>query len=117
MELVLDAQSKTFFKNVTSGNVLAGQEGKQTPSWSTSGGGQAVQEGEDDDGGGEEGDEDDGTAGTEDMVELQVEQGWGQERQDLEERSRCRPGGQPPPGNYTFAKVLKIVKRPNHQPA
>ena len=77
MELVLDAQSKTFFKNVTCGKVLAGQEGKQTPSWSTSGGGQAVQEGEDDGGGedGEEGDEDDGTAGTEDMVELQVEQG------------------------------------------
>ena len=106
-----------MFKNVTCGKVLAGQEGKQTPSWSTSGGGQAVQEGDDNGDDGEVDDKDDGTAGTEDMVELQAEQGWGQARQDLEERSRCRPGGQPPPGNYTFAKVLKIVKRPNHQPA
>ena len=66
---------RLFFRNVTCGKVLAGQEGKQTPSWSTSGGGQAVQEGEDDDGDGGEDDKDDGTAGTEDMVELQVEQG------------------------------------------
>ena len=75
MELVLVAQGKTFLGMSPVGRFLQGQEGKQPPSWSTSGGGQAVQEGDDNGDDGEVDDKDDGTAGTEDMDELQVEQG------------------------------------------